>query len=303
MKKTGIAVGAVLALVLGALAAQPVAATARPESGIEGAIASMRAALQRGDAKALASFYTADADVVGAVSLHGRPAIEKHMTEAIGQGIRDVRFEGQERFPGSDYTAETGRALFYDKTGARLAVLSYMTLWKREGGAWRIHRDVSFPVAVDAVALAHLSQPAVAFEVKEVQPFHAVVLRMSGPYKQHGEAIAKLGIWLSSAGVRQTGAPFGRYLNSPSTTPEAELQWEVGFPVPAGTEVPPPFEARDIADGAVATATIAGPHDTTPRPWNGLVDWAQKQGYEIKGPAMELWQEGPKVEMRIAVRK
>ena len=71
----------------------------------------MRAALQRGDAKALASFYTADADLVGPVSRPGRAAIERHMADIVARGIRDVKLEDQEVFPGTDYTVETGRCL------------------------------------------------------------------------------------------------------------------------------------------------------------------------------------------------
>jgi len=304
MRSLGVAAGAIAsALIMGALVAPSARATARPESGIAVAVEGMRKALQRGDAKTLASFYTEDADLVGSVPLRGRTAIAQHMKEIIGQGIHDVKLEGQELFLGADFAAETGRSSFFDRAGTRVAVLSYMTLWKRDGDAWRIHRDVSFPVAVDAAAIARMVSPSSGFSVKDAAPFHAVVLKVSGPYKQHGEAIAKLGMWLSAAGVRPLGPPFGRYLNSPETVPEASLEWEVGFPVPAGTAAEAPFEVREIADGTVATAAIGGPHETTRRPWAELVDWSEKQGYQITGPAMEIWQEGPKIEMRIAVRK
>ncbi len=304
MRRMGVAaVCVVSALVAGAFVAPNVGAAIGPQRAVAAAVEGMRDALRRGDAKALASFYTDDADLVGSVPLRGRAAIERHMAEIIAQGIHDVKLEGQEVFPGSDYAAETGRALYYDRAGTRIAVLSYMTLWKRDGNAWRIHRDVSFPVAFDAAAIARMVSADSGFSVKETEPFHAVVLRMTGSYKQHGEAIGKLAVWLSSAGVKPLGAPFGRYLNSTDEVPEASLEWEVGFPVPAGTEAQAPFEVRGIADSDVATVVIGGPHDTTQRPWAQLVEWAGKRGYDIVGPAMEIWQEGPKTEMRIAVRK
>ncbi len=162
---------------------------------------------------------------------------------------------------------------------------------------------MSFPVAVDVAAVARMAVRDTGFAVKESEPFHAVVLRMTGSYKQHGEAIGKLAAWLGAAGVRPLGAPFGRYLNSPDEIPEASLEWEVGFPVPAGTQAEAPFEVREIADGDVATVVIGGPHDTTTRPWAELVAWAEKRGYDVVGPAMEIWQDGPKIEMRIVVRK
>ena len=304
MRSIGVVAGCMAsALIMGALAAPSVTASARPERGIAVAVEGMRTALQHGDAKTLASFYTEDADLVGPVSCRGRVAIERHMAEIVAQGIHDVQLEGQEVFPGSDYAAETGRSLFFDRAGTRVAVLSYMTLWKRDGEGWRIHRDVSFPVAVDIAAIARMTSEGGGFSVKESEPIHAVVLPMTGSYKRHGDAIGTLALWLGSANVQPLGPPFGRYLNSPDEVEEASLQWEVGFPVPAGTEAPPPFEVREIVDGTVATAVIGGPHETTQRPWAQMVEWAGKRGYQPTGPAMEIWQQGPKTEMRIAVRK
>jgi uncharacterized protein (TIGR02246 family) len=291
-------------------AAPAVESATTPAQGIAAAIEGARSALQRGDARALAAFYTQDADLMGMVSLRGRDAVEQHMAEIIAQGIHDARFEEQEIFPGAAYTVETGRASFYDRQGTRIAVTRYMTLWKQEGGGWKVHRDVSFPVAFDPAAVAKLSASAVAklaanggFAVKQAPPVHAIVLPVTGSYSKHGEAIGRLAVWLKAANVAPSGPAFGRYLNSPEQVPEESLQWEVGFPVPAGTEAQPPFESKDIEDGTVVTATVGGPHDTTPRPWAELVDWAQRHGYQVGGPAMEIWQPGPKTEMRLAVRK
>jgi uncharacterized protein (TIGR02246 family) len=293
--------GAVLIAALVAAAAQT--ASTEPHDGISGAVADMRAALQRGDSKSLASYYTEDADLVGPVSLRGRPAIERHMADIVAMGIDDVKIEQQEVFPGSDFVAATGRVAFFDKAGTRVTVLSYMTLWKRDGQAWRIHRDVSVPVAIDAAAVARMAVARSGFSVKESAPFHAVVLPMTGSYRQHGDAIGRLALWLGEAGVKPMGAPFGRYLNSPDVVPEASLQWEVGFPVPSGTTATAPFEVREIDDGLVAYAVIGGPRDGRERPWPQLVDWAGKRNYTIAGPAMEIWPGEATTEMRIAVQR
>lgn len=300
MRSIGVVAGCVLAAVVAA-AAHGVQGANGPERGIGAAIEGAVAALRRGDAKGVASFYTQDAYLIGMVSLRGRDAIEQHMARIISQGVHDIRFEEQETFPGGEYTVQTGRSSFYDRQGARLGVLRYMTLWKKEDGGWKMHRDVSFPVAVDAAA-AKLAAGG-GFAVTQAPRIHAVVLPMTGPYRRHGEAIGRLAAWLAAANVAPSGPAFGRYLNSPGEVPEEALLWEVGFPVPAGTEAPAPFETRDIDDATVVTATVGGSHETTPRPWAELVDWAQKNGYEIAGPAMEIWQPGPRTEMRVAVRK
>lgn len=304
MRRTGVAAGLVVAVVMAAGLVSPVVrAVVRPERGIAEAVEGMRAALQRADAKALAAFYTEDAELVGPVSLRGRAEIERHMTRTVALGITDVKLEQQEVFAGAEYTAQTGRASFYDAAGTRVTVLSYMTLWKKDGDGWRIHRDVSMPVAVDAVAVARLVADGGGFRVEDTEPFHALVLPMTGSYARHGEAIGRLAVWLDSAKVKPLGPPFGRYLNSADEVPEAELRWEVGFPVPAGTQASAPFEVRAIADGSVAGATIGGPRDANQRPWKQIVAWAEKQGYQVVGPAMETWPGETTTEMRIAVRK
>lgn len=307
--RIAIAVGIAAVVVTGAVVAPSVRAAVGAvgaERGIAAATQGMRAALQRKDAKALASFYTEDADLAGPVALRGRAAIERHMAQTVALGIVDVKLEQQETFPGAEYTAQTGRAAFFDGAGARVTVLSYMTLWKKEGEAWRIHRDVSIPIAVDAAAVAAAVARMGAqggFAVKESASFHAVVLPMTGSYAQHGEAIGRLAVWLESAGVKPAGPPFGRYMNSAEDVPEEQLQWEVGFPVAEGTQAAAPFEVREIFDGDVASASIGGQRDGAQRPWAQLVAWAEKQGYHITGPAMEIWAGESQTEMRIAVRK
>ena len=300
--RIAVAVAIAAVVVTGAAVAPAVRAAVGAERGIAAATQGMRAALQRGDAKALASFYTEDADLAGPVALRGRAAIERHMAQTVALGIVDVKLEQQETFPGTEYTAQTGRAAFFDGAGARVTVLSYMTLWKKEGEAWRIHRDVSIPIAVDAAAVARMAA-AVGFAVKQAESFHAVVLPMTGSYAQHGAAIGRLAAWLESAGVKPAGPPFGRYLNSAEDVAEESLQWEVGFPVAEGTQAAAPFEVREIVDGDVATATIGGRREGAQRPWGQLVAWAEKQGYRITGPAMEIWAGESQTEMRIAVRK
>lgn len=304
MRNYGVIAGCVAsALFVGALAPN-VKGAARPDSGIAAAIEGARAALQRGDARALASYYTPDAELEGSIgSLHGREAIERHMAEIIGQGIHDVKFEEQEVFPGADFTVETGRSLVFDRAGTRVAVLRYMTLWKKESDGFRVHRDVSFPVAIDADAVARMAAGNAGFSIKEVPAFQAVVLPMRGSYKQHGEAIGRLGLWLGSAKVQPIGSPFGRYHNSPDRVRESDLAWEVGFPVPDGTTAEAPFEIRTIDDQMVLSAVIGGPTDTTPRPWPQVAGWAERNGYTITGEPMEIWTNGTQTEMRIAVRK
>jgi hypothetical protein len=142
-------------------------------------------------------------------------------------------------------------------------------------------------------------QSNAVFAVKQTEPCSAIVLPMTGSYSQHGEAIGRVA---ASLGAPPSGPPFGRYHNSPENVAEAELKWEVGFPVPLKTTVQAPFEPREFPSETVVFAVIEGSHEAS-RPWRELVEWALGQGYEITGPAMEIWMDGPKTEMRLPVRK
>jgi AraC family transcriptional regulator len=160
----------------------------------------------------------------------------------------------------------------------------------------RIPRDIGVPVTSDAQSSR---QSVFVFAVKQVESYSAVVLPMSGSYSQHGEAIGRIA---ASLGAPPSGPPFGRYYNSPEYVAEAELKWEVGFPVPSNTAARAPFEPREFPAETVVYAVIEGSHEAS-RPWRDLVEWAFRHGYEITGPAMEIWMNGPKTEMRLPVRK
>jgi hypothetical protein len=152
-----------------------------------------------------------------------------------------------------------------------------------------------------ASSAAAATPPAFAPEVKRPAPMQAVVVPMAGSYAQHGVAIEMLTAFLGSKGMALAGSPFGRYLNSPAATPEAELRWEVGFPVAGSPAVPRPFELRTLDDPLIVTASVPGPH-AQPKPWPELLQWLERNGYVPVGPTMETWLDGPASELRIAVR-
>jgi uncharacterized protein (TIGR02246 family) len=272
---------------------------AGPEAEIRAAAEQLREAARQGDAERLTEMYTVDAQLIlPGKTIVGRDAIRAHMKLAIAAGVRDFRNEEQEFFVGDGVVVEAGLVLFYDASGTRRNADRYMTLWKKVDGRWRIHRDMAVPVAAPAPVQA-TQPPAASFAVKQVEPYSAIVLPMTGSFSQTSEAIGRIG---ASLGGPPAGPPFARYFNSPESVSEAELKWEVGFPVPKGTTATAPFEVRDFPAETVAFAVVAGPYEAS-RPWPQFVQWAIEQGYQIVGPAMEIWMDGPKTEMRIAVRK
>ncbi len=146
--------------------------------------------------------------------------------------------------------------------------------------------------------------PAVGFHpaIRQVGPTTAVVVPMSGSYLQARAAVEAVASHLQRVGVAPSGPPFGRF--------DSELQWDAGYPVPAGTPVAAPFQLITLPAGSVASVVVKGPwgQDSTSR-WSTLFKWMIEQGYAPAGPPMESWSgedgrpDAQVTEMRIAVSR
>jgi uncharacterized protein (TIGR02246 family) len=264
-----------------------------PDAGIRGALEQMRRAIKDNDAERLIQMYTPDARLTMANKVvEGREAIRTYMT-AVLPILGDFRNDEQEFVPGDGIAVETGRATFLNRSGAVMGVSRYMTVWKNVGGQWQIYRDLGVPTSPEA--------PQGAFEVKEAPAQTAVVLPMTGSYRQHTEALVRLVEYLKSAGIKIAGPPFGRYYNVPGSVPEDQLRWEVGLPVPRDSAgVSAPYRREDYPAISVAFALVPG-RDTAV-PWSQLGNWMASHGYVAGGPAMEVWVDGSKTEIRLPVR-
>jgi uncharacterized protein (TIGR02246 family) len=101
-------------------------------------------ALRTADAARIAACYTADAQVMPAHSdvITGSDAIASFWVSVMGSGIADARLETTEVEFQGELAVEVGR---YSLTGADGGLLDsgkYVVAWHREGGAWKLHRDI-----------------------------------------------------------------------------------------------------------------------------------------------------------------
>ncbi len=155
-------------------------------------------------------------------------------------------------------------------------------------------------------ASAPPAKPAFEVQVTTVEAIHAVVLPMKGSYMQHPDAFGRLGSFLAGRSVTPSGPPFGRYFSDPSVG-EANLVWEIGFPVPAGVTVEAPFEIRDLPAAQYAVHVHRGPMEEIGAAWGSLIGWVTSNGYQPVLPAMQVFKgdmmAGGEVELRIAVQK
>jgi effector-binding domain-containing protein len=177
-----------------------------------------------------------------------------------------------------------------------------------------VARSTGLAAVIAALAAGAAAQPqpsspeTPAFEVQvaTLDPVHAIVLPMKGSYTQHPDALGRLGGFLSGKGIAPAGAPFGRYFSDPSVG-EANLVWEVGFPVPEGTAVEAPFEIRDLPATQAAVHVHQGPMEEIGQSWAKLVQWVVTSGYRPSGPAMQVFNgdlmTAPEMELRLPVSK
>ena len=150
------------------------------------------------------------------------------------------------------------------------------------------------------------AQPAFEVRVITLEPVHVLVLPMKGSYSQHPDAFAQLGGFLSQRGIEPTGPPFARYFSDPSVG-EANLVWEVAFPVPADAPTKAPFEVKDLPATLAAVHVHKGPMEELGTAWGNLVQWAMTNGYTPAMPAMQVFKgdmsAAGEVELRLPVTK
>ena len=120
---------------------------------------------------------------------------------------------------------------------------------------------------------------------------------------QHPEAFSKLAGYLSGKGITPGGPAFGRYFSEPSVG-EANLVWEVGFPIAAGVTVEAPFEIKDLPATLCATHVPRGPIEELGAAWGTLAQWAISNGYQLAVPAVQRFSgDMSEVEMLMPVQK
>jgi ketosteroid isomerase-like protein len=132
----------ILSLLLSLLATYATAA----ENGardLEEAHGRMAAALQAGDAQALADCYTKDARLSFPLrpDIIGRNEIQRQMDYVIGLGVHSFHIIQDDLFAGDEWILQSGTCIFYNEGGQEFNRSRFISIWHLEDGRWRIHRD------------------------------------------------------------------------------------------------------------------------------------------------------------------
>ena len=119
---------------------------ARPgvRQSIDAANGRFMAAFRAGDAAAVAACYTPNAQLLpaGSDAVVGTEAITGFWRGAMGMGIAEARLETADVESEGDLAVELGRYVLLGADGGTLDYGKYLVVWRRDGGAWKLHRDI-----------------------------------------------------------------------------------------------------------------------------------------------------------------
>jgi DNA gyrase inhibitor GyrI len=167
-----------------------------------------------------------------------------------------------------------------------LAVLASVALLPVS--AWAEKAPAPPPAPEAPKAPAEPAPPEVT--VKTVEPMLALVVPMKGSYLQHEAAFGQLFGALGTLGVAPAGPPFGRYFDDADQVAEADLRWELGFPISAKAEVAAPFEVKEIPGGLMAVVVQEGPYEASVQgAFATAMGWLPTSGYQVVDAPMAFF--------------
>ncbi len=139
MRFASIAVWAAAALlVTGAAQAQDT------KTAIEAGTKGFQAAYNRHDSKGVAGFYssTAEAFPPGGEIVKGRDALAKLWQGVLDSGIASADLKTTEVHSDGNLAYEVGTYALKTKDGTVADRGKYCAVWLKEGGQWKLHRDI-----------------------------------------------------------------------------------------------------------------------------------------------------------------
>ena len=126
------------------LSASPAFAGDSIRSEIEAANKIFEAAFSRSDASGVAALYTDDAQLMPAGSgfVAGAEAIAGFWQGAFDAGMKSVSLVTMEVEKHGDTANEVGELEIRGADGKLMERAKYIVIWKKNGTAWKLHRDI-----------------------------------------------------------------------------------------------------------------------------------------------------------------
>jgi uncharacterized protein (TIGR02246 family) len=101
-------------------------------------------AVKSGDAAGLAVLYTENGQVLppNGDFVTGKGAIQMFWQAVMDMGIKEAKLEIVEVEAHGDTAIEVSTFTLHGEGGQVLDKGKYIVIWKREGGQWKLHRDI-----------------------------------------------------------------------------------------------------------------------------------------------------------------
>ena len=113
-------------------------------AGIAAANAQFEAAAAKGDGKAIAALYSADAQLLpeGSPAIKGTAALAKFFQGVLDSGVAGLGLKTLEVYGRGATVTEVGEYEMRDKTGKAIDHGKYLVIWRNQDGQWHLHRDI-----------------------------------------------------------------------------------------------------------------------------------------------------------------
>ena len=149
--------------------------------------------------------------------------------------------------------------------------------------------------------------------VKQTEPMTVAFLGVKGHFSQIPTAFSRLYSWISEKGYTPHGPAIAVYYDVPGQVPDDQLRWELRSQlsediVPTGSDEQG-LGIKRVGAVQVATTMHKGPYEKVEGTYEALTEWVSENGYEINGPAEELYLNNPEspeelvTEIRVPVSK
>ena len=146
--RRAVTAGFIVCAIITATAAGQETAKSQSAGGVKAAIEAgnkaFEAGMEKGDAAAIAALYSTNAEAFppnGDV-VRGRAAIQKLWQGVHDSGIAGADLDTTEVRADGNLAYEVGTYAMKGKDGKVLDKGKYVVVWIKEGGNWRIHRDI-----------------------------------------------------------------------------------------------------------------------------------------------------------------
>ena len=98
----------------------------------------------QGNLSEVANFYSKNAMLLpaGTDFIEGRGAIEAYWQQALDMGIKSIRIDMMELEQHGNMATEVSRYTMLDAAGELIDQGKGIMIWKYDGDAWRMHRDI-----------------------------------------------------------------------------------------------------------------------------------------------------------------